>query len=375
MPTSQDGILPKNTIPLFKVLMNKNVDQPLLKTIHSGWVGQGPRVDEFEEQLSNKFKNPYCLSVSSGTAGLSLALRLSNVYPGDEVISTPWTCNATSEIILLHGNIIWADIKEDLNIDPKSIKENITPKTKAIMVVHIGGYPCDMDEIYKISKHYDIPIIEDAAHSFGSTYKGNYIGECKHCNFSVMSFQAIKHLTCSDGGAVFCKEQKSYDRGKKLRWFGIDRTSTIIPRSAYPIEESGFKYHMSDVCATIGLSNLEIVDQSVSISRDNALYYEKELQNIPGLKLTQTKKDRLSTYWLFSILVENRSNFIKTMEEKKIEVSPVQHRNDYNPYAKKFKKELPMMDKLHDHIISIPCGFWVTKENREYIVNCIKQGW
>lgn len=376
MGSSQDGIFKKNTIPLFKVLMNPKVMKPLKKTLFSGWIGQGPKVDEFEQKLSILMANENCLTVSSGTAGLSLSLRLAGVQPGDDVISTPWTCNATTQSIFLAGaNVVWADIGEDLNISPQSIKESITQRTRAIMVVHMGGYPCDMEEIQEIAKYYNIPIIEDAAHAFGSLYKETIIGECKYSNFCVLSFQAIKHLTSVDGGCIFTRNKEDFVQGKILRWFGIDRTTDIIPRSSYPIEKWGYKYHMSDVCATIGISNLNIVDISIFKSRDNASFYNEKLSNVPGVTLTQTKKDRLSSYWMFSILVDDRSNFIKMMTEKGIEVSAVQARNDKIPYTKEFQKELPIMNKLDSHIICIPCGFWVTEKDRQYIVETIKRGW
>jgi perosamine synthetase len=376
MGSSQDGLFKKNTIPLFKVLMNPKVIKPLKETLFSGWIGQGPKVDEFERKLSILMENENCLTVSSGTAGLSLSLRLAGVQPGDDVISTPWTCNATTQAILLSGaNVVWADIGQDLNISPQSIKESITSKTKAIMVVHIGGYPCDMEEIYKISKEYNIPVIEDSAQAFGSIYKDTMIGECKYSDFCVLSFQAIKHLTSVDGGCIFTKNKEDYIKGKILRWFGIDRTTNVNPRSSYPIQEWGYKYHMSDVCATIGMSNLNVVDISLLKSRDNARDYKEELINIPGLTLLPEKKDRLSSYWMFAVLVENRSNFIKMMTQKGIEVSIVQARNDKFPYTKQFQKELPMMDKLDPHIIYIPCGFWVTEKDRKYIVKTIQAGW
>jgi dTDP-4-amino-4,6-dideoxygalactose transaminase len=243
------------------------------------------------------------------------------------------------------------------------------------MVVHIGGYPCDMEEIYKISKEYNIPVIEDSAQAFGSIYKDTMIGECKYSDFCVLSFQAIKHLTSVDGGCIFTKNKEDYIKGKILRWFGIDRTTNVNPRSSYPIQEWGYKYHMSDVCATIGMSNLNVVDISLLKSRDNARDYKEELINIPGLTLLPEKKDRLSSYWMFAVLVENRSNFIKMMTQKGIEVSIVQARNDKFPYTKQFQKELPMMDKLDPHIIYIPCGFWVTEKDRKYIVKTIQAGW
>lgn len=183
-------------IPMFKVTMNPAVDETLLPVLHSGWIGQGPKVAEFETHLWKKFNNPNVLSLSAGTHGLSLALRLAGIKYGDEVITTPLTCQATVMPILMHGGkIVWADVKEDFNINPVSIEKNITDKTKAIIVVHWGGYPCDMEEIYNIAENHNIKVIEDCAHVWGSTYKDSVIGDCEYSDFAMFSFQAIKHLT------------------------------------------------------------------------------------------------------------------------------------------------------------------------------------
>jgi dTDP-4-amino-4,6-dideoxygalactose transaminase len=364
-------------ISLFKVAMNPKVDETLLKTIHSGWIGQGPKVQQFEEALSNRVNNRNCLTLSSGTHGLTLALRLSGVEPGDEVITTPLTCTATNMPILMQGaDIVWADVQPDCNIDPKSIQKCITEKTKAIVVVHWGGYPCDMKVIQKIGKDNEIIIIEDAAHAFGSTYLDSKIGDCIYSNFTMMSFQAIKHLTTVDGGCLFTANQGDYKRGKLLRWYGIDREG---PRTDFRCEEDiiewGYKFHMNDVAATIGLSNLEIVDHNLKMTQDNAAYYEEQLKNVHGLKLCQTRKDRLSSSWLFTILVENRLQFCTMMASKGIMTSRVHERNDKHTFAQKYKTQLPGLESIIDKMICIPVGWWVSKEEREHIVNCIKSGW
>jgi perosamine synthetase len=212
-------------IPMFKVGMSPDVNHDLLSVIHSGWIGQGQKVVEFEKELSLVFSNDKVLSLSSGTHGLSLALRLAGVGVGDEVITTPLTCTATNMPILQAGaDIVWADVKEDFNIDPESIEDLITEKTKAIIVVHWGGYPCDMKKIYAIvRKHIGLKIIEDCAHAYGSSYLGHPMGDCYYSDYAMFSFQAIKHLTTVDGGALCCKFERDYKRGKLLRWYGIDR--------------------------------------------------------------------------------------------------------------------------------------------------------
>jgi len=365
-------------IPLFKVYMNPNVDKSLLETIHSGWIGQGPKVKEFEEMLSKAFKNDLCLSLSAGTHGLHLALRLLEIGPGDNVITTPLTCTASNWPILMQGaSPLWADIKEqDLNIDPQSIADKINHKTKAVLVVHWGGYPCDMKEIYSLCSDKQIPIIEDAAHALGSTYKDSILGDCSYSNFVMMSFQAIKHLTCIDGGVLFCADKQHYALGKLLRWYGIDREGTRIDlRCEEDISDFGYKYHMNDVNAVIGMANFKGAQENVLVTRLNAAYYLESLKNVSGVTLIQSKKDRISSHWLFTIYVEDRTGFARKMGEKGIMVSRVHERNDKHSCVGEFCRSLPVLEKVIHKMICIPVGFWVEKEDREYIVDSIKEGW
>lgn len=378
-------------IPLFKVAMSKTVDYDLLKVLHSGWIGEGEKVKEFENKLSNFFNNNKVLSLSSGTHGLTLALRLAGVGKGDEVITTPLTCQATCQPILQCGaDIVWADINKDFNIDPESIKENITNKTKAIIVVHWGGYPCDMEQIQKVvidhmltGKHNRIIIIEDAAHAYGSSYYddeyyNHKIGDCSHSDFCMFSFQAIKQLTTIDGGALCCRNIDDYKRGKLLRWYGINREikqQDMRCSLDNPIQEWGYKFHMNDVCATIGINNMKLAFDNILIGVMNASYYNVSFTNFDGIELTQLDSRKYSSYWLYTILVEDRDNFIKSMIDKGIYVSRVHERLDKHPMTEKYQKDLLVLESIIDKLICIPVGWWVTKEDREYIVESIKKGW
>jgi dTDP-4-amino-4,6-dideoxygalactose transaminase len=364
-------------IPLFKVFMNPDIDSELLRVIHSGWIGQGPKVKDFEIALGGRFNNDKVLTLSSGTHGLSLALRLAGVGPDDEVITTPLTCTATNTPILQqYAKPVWADIKDDFNIDPQSIQQKITKKTKAIMVMHWGGYPCDMEDIARIAQVNNIPVIEDGAHAYGATYRGTCVGECVYSDFTMMSFQAIKHLTCVDGGALFTQNLEDYKRGKLLRWYGIDRET---PRSDFRCEEDikewGYKFHMNDVCATIGLGNMEEVDNNLSWVRNIARKYDMALAKVPGIKLTQIKPDRLSSYWLYTFQVDNRSEFVNMMTREGISVSRVHERNDKHTFVKDFKCALPNLDRIIEKQICIPCGWWLTDKDTDHIIHCIKRGW
>ena len=362
---------PSEMIPLFKVFMSPHVLKQLKKVLYSGTVTQGPQVEKFEKVLRDYIGNPYIITVNSGTSALHLALDLCGVSSGDEVITTPMTCTATNWPILAHGaKIVWSDIDPDTaNIDPESIKTKITKKTKAIMVVDWGGYPCDIDAIREIAN--GIPIIEDAAHGFGSEYKGKKVGNT--ADYTCFSFQAIKHLTTVDGGLITVRTKKDHQKVILKRYFGIDRTKRSKDyRIEKDIYDWGYKFHMNDVNATIGLANFKHLPDILKKHRDNAYFFRKELAKIPYVELLREDEGFYSSYWLFTMKVPNVEKFSDYMKSHNVMASRVHRRNDNHPVTRPFRRPLPNVDKFTKHMVCIPVGWWVTKEDREYIVETIK---
>jgi dTDP-4-amino-4,6-dideoxy-D-glucose/dTDP-4-amino-2,4-dideoxy-beta-L-xylose transaminase len=375
-----------NKIPLFKVFMSQNVHKEVKKVLYSGFVGQGSQVQKFEQNLKNYIGNDMLCTTNSGTSALHLALHTLkkpyNLKDGDEVLCTPLTCTATNWPVLANNfKIKWVDVNpNNLNMDLDDLERKITPKTKVIMVVHWGGYPVDLDRIKKIQQKtkelygFEPIVIEDCAHGIGSTYKGKRLGN--HGNLCMFSFQAIKHITAVDGGMLTLPNQDLYDRAKLLRWYGIDRnTNKVDFRCEEDIKEWGFKFHMNDISATIGMENLKSVDDMIIQHQDNAKYYNKHLDNSSEIRILERGEDRESSFWIYSMLVDKKEDFMKWMKECGIVVSQVHERNDIHSCVKEFKTHLPMLDKVIPELISIPVGWWVTNKQREYIVDCIKKGW
>jgi len=363
-------------IPLFKVHMPRNVMEPLQEVLFSGYIGQGAKVKEFEERLGQRLGNPRCLTLNCGTAGLHLALRLAGAEPGTNVITTPQTCSATNEPILERGaDIRWADVNPKTGeIDPDSVALLIDDKTAAIVCVHWGGYPCDLDALNEIGEFYEVPVIEDAAHAFGAVYKGKPIGSIS--NFTMFSFQAIKHLTTVDGGLLTCRSDEDYARGKLLRWYGICRESSSGFRCEPDIKEFGYKFHINDVCATIGLAQLGHVDRILGQHRSNARFYDRELQGVDGVELPPYEPDRESAYWLYTILVDGGvKEFESFMGQHHVQVSPVHKRNDGHTMMAEFAPtgRLSGVDEFERRQINIPVGWWVTHEDRSFIVDTIRK--
>jgi len=380
----------EETIQLFKVFMSETAAPEVSKVLNSGYIGQGEKVEEFEENLKDFFNRDYVVTLNSGTSGLHLALQLlknkngkwPGVQDGDEVLATSLTCTASNFPILANNlKIKWVDVDPStLNMDLDDLMRKISPKTKVIMLVHWGGYPNDLDKIKEIQNKcnelygFKPAVIEDGAHSFGSKYKGKYLGN--HGNIVMYSLQAIKHITSIDGGLLLLPHQELYDRAKLLRWYGIDRNSNRKDfRCEADIQEWGFKFHMNDVCATVGIENLKHVKKIVSSHKSNAKFYDENLINVNGLTTLARHEGHESAFWIYSMLVEDRDGFYKWMKDCNIIVSQVHERNDKHTCVSDYKCPLPTLDKTIGKVVSIPVGWWVTEEQREYIVDSIKKGW
>lgn len=341
-------------IPLFKVNMSDTAKHAVGIVLDSGYIGQGVKVERFEDLLWEELKSKSRpVTVNSCTSALDLALELCNISPGDEVISSPQTCFASNVGIIHRRAIIkWADIDPITGlIDPSSIERLITKKTKAIVAVNWAGKLAD----YRSLKKFGVPVIEDAAH----TWDVFFTKDEERGDFICYSFQAIKFLTTADGGAIICPPHLVED-AKILRWYGLDRTKNESFRCTQNIRRVGFKYHMNDVNATIGIENLKLARSSVNSSRVNSRYF---IENVKNPLLTLPQWDSTCSYWLFSMHVKSglKDHFISYLAENGVASSPVHFRNDTYDTTKHFKIfPLPGVDIFTETQVCIPNGWWLS---------------
>ena len=381
-------------ISLFKVFMSEDVLNPLNKLLMSGQLTQGQVVEDFETKLKDYFKNPYILTLNSATAGLTLALRLlknkdaikdwSGFNDQKDIVLIPaLTCFATTAAVLANNvNIRWIDVDlETSNISLEDVKKKLNNKTKVIYLVHWGGNPVDLDELDKICEEHKLQygfkpvVVEDCAHSFGAEYNGKKIGSNK--NICVFSLQAIKHLTTGDGGLITLPSKDLYERCKLLRWYGINRDKRNFKGKDFRLEndilEYGYKFHMNDINATIGLYNLPHIDELLRKNRENAKYLDQQLGNLEGIKLMKNNQKCNSAYWLYTIRVLNnkKQEFMEKMKEANIMTSQVHNRNDINSCVKDYQESLPNLDILEKELVCIPVGWWLEYNDLEFIVKII----
>ena len=360
-------------LPLVKVGLPpvKELMLALESVLYSGQIAEGQQVYDFEEKFSNCFKLPNVLAMSSGTAALHAALTLAGVLPGDEVISTPMTAEPTNTAILNCGaKVVWADVDpQSGNVNPDSIRQSITGKTKAIVVVHYAGYPVRLAEIRAIADEFDIPLVEDCAHALGATYDGKPVGTVG--DFGIFSLQAIKHMTTVDGGMLTVADPKLMTAAKKFRWFGMLKG---VPRTEVDIQTVGYKYNMNNVNATIGLVQLKYISDVINRHISNGQYYDEWFQSVPGVDFARCDIVAKPTYWLYTLLSDHAQEIEKALNAADVVASKLHRPNNLHSIFNNSKKPLPGLEKFYKRLLHIPCGWWVSDTDRERIVDVIKKG-
>ena len=362
--------------PLFKVFMPESVAAAMTRTLYSGFLAEGAQVREFARLIGEYTGNPNVVPVSSCTMALTVALRLCGVGPGDEVISTPLTCIATNlPIVQLGAKIVWADCDPaDGMTDPAQVEALITPRTKALIVLHKEGDPARLDEFLAIARKHGIKLIEDAAHAFGSRYKGRMIGT--HGDYICYSFQAIKHITTGDGGALVCRDPEDVHAARRFKWFGVEREARTGGNTwDIDVTHDGYKGNMNDIAATLGVEQMKHVHEVIGAFHRNGRHFERLLADVPGMTAVRRDPRDESTYWGFCALVENREGFARKMREHGVDARQIHPRNDTLSVFSEFRRPLPGVDFFDPREICLPCGWWVTPEEVERIAGVAKSGW
>lgn len=325
-------------IKLFKPYVSYRAIYYVIRTLLGSQLAEGPQVKLFEKEFGEKFGKKNVVAVNSGTSALELAYELAGIREGDEVITPVLTCTATN-LPLLHrkAKIVFADTDYDLNINIQDVKNKITKKTKAIVFVHFGGNNRGLRDIIKIAKQHNIKVIEDAAQAVGSPYWGK-------SEFTCVSLQAIKLLTSGDGGVLICKKKRDYEKAKRLRWFGIDREEKQKGIDV-DVKEAGYKYHMNDISASIGLGNLRSIDKVIAHQKELMKIYESY-----GLQ---------SNIWLTGGL-KNIEQIKLLYKPNDIQISDHHYRNDKYTVFGGRQKKTPVMDELEGNYFFVPHHYGVS---------------
>ena len=363
-------------IPLFKLNYDKNEENAVLRTMKSQWISSGPKVNKLEKKFSEIIGTRYSLATSNCTSSLHLAVLTAGIKYGDEVLCPSLTFVATVNSILYVGAVpVFCDIKSEseLTISPDDIERKITSKTKAIIVMHYAGFPCDMKRIMKISRKYKLKVIEDACHAPLSEYQGRKLGTFGVS--SCYSFYSNKNISTGEGGMFNTNIKQYFKQAKLLRSHGISTTSfdRLKESKDYNVLGVGYNYRMDDLRASIALVQLEKLKMDIFRRARVRKLYLKYLTNINSVKIPFVNYDGNYSNYIFPILVQNRDQVRKYLLKKGIQTSihykPVHRLSTYEKYY----LELPLTDLVYSKLLTLPMYGSLKLVEIKYIVNSLAE--
>ncbi len=364
-------------IPVCEPLLSGKELEYVADCLKTNWISsQGKYVREFEERFANYCGCKYGISTTSGTTALHLALASLGIGAGDEVIIPAFTMIATAFAVVYTGaKPVLVDAEpETWNIDVAKIEEKITPRTKAIMPVHIYGHPCDMDPIMEIAQKHDLWVIEDAAEAHGAEYKGRKAGGIGYVN--CFSFYANKIITCGEGGMVVTNDEEITEKARLLKNLAHSKEKRFLHTTI------AFNYRMTNIQAAIGLAQFEQIDHFVEARRRNACLYNNRLKDIPGVRLPPEKEWVKNVYWMYCILIEDRFSISRNELMIKLREKGIDTRTFFIPMHQQpaflnmglFKGEgYPVAEDLSREGLYLPSGSGLTEEQIKQVCDAISE--
>ena len=369
-------------IPLSDIDLDEEEIEAVVKVLKSKWLSLGPVTQRFEEEFANYLGVKHAFGVSNGTSALHIALKVLGIKGGDEVIVPSLTFVATANSVLYCGaKPVFADITslDNFNISPDDILEKITKRTKAIAIVHYGGYPCDMNAIMEIAKDHNLKVIEDAAHAPGAEYKGRKCGTIGHVG--CFSFFANKNLVTGEGGMIVTNDDSLAEKIRIMRSHGMTTLTWDRHKGhahSYDVVDIGFNYRLNEVASALGLVQLKKLNENNGRRKKIVEGYRKRLEDISGISVPFKDRKEKSSYHIFPILLSeefSKKEFMDRLKEKGIQTSvhyPPIHLFTYYRKTFEFKEGmLPKTEYVGEHEVTLPLYPMMSEEDIEYIVNCI----
>lgn len=362
-----------NFIPINKPVIGEREKKAALAVLESGILTDasyagGKHVQDFERKLAAETGAKHAIAVNSGTASLQISLMAYNVKAGDEVLLPAFTFEATANVVIAcSAKPVFVDVQSDYTIDPRDIKRKMTSRTKAIIPVHLYGYPTDLDEIKEIAAASSVRVIEDAAESLGAEYKGTTIGRTKDA--ACFSLYATKVITSGEGGAITTDDDEMADRLRMMRNHGM--------REGYDTRILGYNFRMPEMQAAIASVQMDRLSELIAARRKNATALNERVSKLPGVSMRQTKTDRSHIWYLYTIHLPKDRDAVNERLRAKGVGSAVYWKTPVNKmelYANMgyADLDLPVVYEACDHVLSLPVHPLVTEEEITYIADQLK---
>ncbi|HKX32981.1 MAG TPA: DegT/DnrJ/EryC1/StrS family aminotransferase [Blastocatellia bacterium] len=361
----------------------------VVDSLRSGWLTTGPKTQRFEQEFASFIGGQVkALAVNSATAGLHLALEALGIGEGDEVITTPYTFTATAGVVRhLGARPILVDIDpQTFNLDPGKIERAITPRTKAILPVHVAGLACEMDPIIEIARKHGLKVVEDAAHALPTSYGGKLIGTLQ-TDATVYSFYATKTMTTGEGGMIVSRDEALLQRCRLMRLHGIDRDAfdrytSSRPAWQYEVVAPGFKYNMTDLAAAIGIQQLKKVWRFQQQRAEMAARYDAELVELPVILPPQPAAGEIHAWHLYVIRLDDsvklsREEFIQQMNVRGIGCSvhfiPLHLHPYWRDYCRLQPHHFPISSLAYERAVSLPLYTKMTEAAQARVIEAVKE--
>jgi len=366
------------TIPLFGVVKLPEMETAALDVLRSGRIANGDYVARFEAGIGQIIGQPNVVSMVDMTSAIFLALYLAGVGEGDEVLTTSFACMSTNSAIAQCGAVpVWVDVKpQSVEIDLEDLISKINTKTKAVILYHVAGYPGPAKELAALCQERGLALIEDCDNALYASRDGAPVGS--HGDFAVYSFYPTRQINTTEGGALVCRSPDVAARARKLRRFGIDAATfrnangEINPSSDIP--EVGWAFTMNNLCAALGCAQLPTAANRVTKARENVAKLAQKIAGFSGVQLVSVSSETQPAYWVLLLLVDNRDDVLAHMRQQGVMVSCVHQRNDlYTGFHVGALCNLPNTQHIQDHLLAIPCGWWLLDEDLGTIAEALQQ--
>lgn len=357
-------------IPIAKPIITESEKKNIQKVMDSGMLAGGAYVTEFEESFAEFSGSKYGIATTNGTTALHVALEAAGIKKGDKVLTTPFTFIASSNAILFCGGIpVFADVEQDsFNIDPEDIREKLEadPEIKGLLIVHLYGCPCKMAEIMELVNEYNLILIEDCAQAHGAEFKGKKVGTFGQA--SAYSFYPTKNMTTGEGGIVLTDVEEVMKKARLIVNHGSQKR--------YYHEVLGYNYRMTNLSASIGLAQLEKLNEFNQKRQANALFLTENLRDLDWLTVPQYSTEYHHVYHQYTVQVQERDNFVRLLEENGIGYGihyplPVYKQPLYQDLGYE-GISLKVSEELSERVVSLPVHPSLTREELETIVQVVR---